>query len=340
MTVSRLLGRTLVLLAGLTTTAFAAQQSYDDFRERCRQLVSAVVVAEYNRALAEVRLLHGDVDLQNRPARRIAEELVHQGYAHPAPPFEFDWDPLQLDGYTFRSARWNTLPPPTAAFEDVPVQFVKLGLLDDDPRVRWSVLRHLGSRRSIAPVKLVLRGYLQESHPHLDEAFLRLLATPRYVSAACELTDVPTALRDKIRALVDRARTVPERGSALFLAVMFTDLRPPADIPIVVWQFDQDYPVPYFVRLFRRYPASLLEAFVVPFRDGYGDKHAHLLRVFMAFPENPRILDALLDALRRRREGHFAPLQRDIERAWAALTDIPYQGDDGPWLAWAATHRR
>ncbi len=341
----RIIGRlTLCLFVVLTSSALAEDllsfRTYDELRQYCLKGHSALTIAEANRALAELRLLHGKVSLGNLTPRQLLSELESKGYFRPPAGCAHDWifDPLTLKDERFLSLKFGELKREEYSVSvRLPKPLLKRAMLDDLPQVRSFVISYLATQKEIAPVKFVLRAFLREENSELVKGFISLLKAKRYVKASLKLKKVPRSLKIRIHKLVEKARTKEEHAQALFLAVMFTKMRPSINIPLIIYQLDEAYAIAYFVKLFRAYPSSIIEEFTVPFREGYGDKHRELLQIFIRFKENKKILSALKYALEHRNEDHFAEMEFAIIGAWQKMTKIRYEGTIRPYIEWYKT---
>ena len=312
-------------------------QSYEKFRIFCQKQQSFFMVREANRALAEVRLLHGDINLAGLSPRQVVEELRAKGYFKPPAGSCHDWqmDPLKLSKGTFISACYGELDEAFLKREvSVSKGYLKRAMLDPSSALRAFTLQYLKEKTKIAPVKFVLRAFLRERNEELLDGYVDLLKTKRFVKAALKLRKIPRSLQSRIHKLNERATSKKEKAQALFLSVMFTEDRPEAEVPIVLYQLDEGYAQTYLIKLFKAYPPKLVEEFTIPFREGYGDKQRELLRIFIHFTDNSAILKALRYGLERRKEAHFSSFEFELIGAWQKMTNIPYHGSIEPFITW------
>ncbi len=333
---------TLFLLFSLSLyPSWAADKAFLDFEEHCHRWASSVALAEYNRALSEVRLLHGDIDLKGRSAKEVIIELSKQGYVKKSLYFEYEWDPFALENYTFSSTKFEELEPLPEKFFQGRIRgaLLKKGLQHPSYRVRWFVLQYLSRKTEVTPLRTVLKAYVHEKKEHLLPYFMSLLVTERFVKAAAKYKSYPRSVVLRIKRSIRAAQRMDEKAQALFLAVMFTDARPSFEIPVVIYQLEQGYAISYLIRLFRTYPAKWVEEFTVPFREGYGDQHEKLLRIFEHFPQNRKVLAALHFALNNRQKGHFSDIRAKIIGTWQTITGIEYKGSIEPYNAWYKTRK-
>lgn len=311
-------------------------QQYKEFKEHCHRWASATALTEYNRAMNEARLLHGDFELGKRSAKEVIKELTRQGYVNKRLYFEYDWDPFSRKGYSFSSSRYSNLSLDLAGYFKKKYRgaFLKKGLVDSSFRVRWYVLQCLARRTDVTPLKIVLKAYVFEKREQLLQHYIRLLVSDRFVKAALRYNKYPKSVIKRITLSINAARTMYEKAQVLFLAVMFTKERPKFEIPVVIHQMEQGYSVAYLVKLFQSYPEKWVEEFTIPFKEGYGDQHAKLLTIFSHFADNPTCLAALAHALKNRSTGHFSDLRAKIIKTWQEITGIEFKGDISPYLAW------
>ncbi len=80
-----------------------------EFRLNCRRWYSTKIVFELNRALAELRLLHGKIHLRGRTASEVINELYKQKYVGSDFHYKYSWDPLLFDGLSFQSSLFSQL---------------------------------------------------------------------------------------------------------------------------------------------------------------------------------------------------------------------------------------
>ena len=324
----------ILMVNGALAKDFA--QQYKLFKEHCHRWASATALTEYNRAMNEARLLHGDFALGKRSAEEVIKELSRQGYVNKRLYFEYNWDPFSRKGYTFSSSLYSDLSLDLAGYFKKRFRgaFLKKGLVDSSFRVRWFVLQCLARRTDITPLKLVLKAYVFEKREQLLQHYIRLLISDRFVKVALRYKKYPKSVVRRITISVNAARTMYQKAQVLFLAVMFTKERPTFEIPVVIHQMEQGYSLSYLVKLFKSYPEKWVEEFTVPFKEGYGDQHAKLLTIFSHFPDNPTCLEALAHALENRSTGHFSDLRAKIIKTWQKMTGIEFKGDISPYLAW------
>lgn len=323
---------TLLLSLLIMVTVAEAENfiSFSSYREFCNYAVkieTIKAITELNRAMSEVTLYHGKINLTNAPAKKVAGDLFREDYCYEKTAFILSYDGLTLKNYCFSSSEYEDKDDEQLAehtLKQLPKSYLQRGLIEGNPMIRNFILQYLSTSESPRPYKSIARALITEDYECLFEDYIKLLNKDLKLKISPE----------KMDRLLTRAETLREKSRALFIAVMFSDVKAKAPIETLVHQFDRDYPINYFVKLFKSYPPSLLETFTEPFLEGYGDKQGRILEVFINFRDRPEIMKALYLALKSRGKGHFERFYGDVIEAWEKITGIKFTGSIDPYVKW------
>lgn len=323
----------LFLFLSLTLPAQISFKQFQSFRTHASNRYAALALEEYNRAFHEAELLHGKLPVHDTPAREILRQLEEGGYLNLRIWTDFPMLELEFQqGKFLFSSVQSTDPKSYPLRVNLPNQMIKKGLVDSSIPVRLFSLEYLQSISTSKPVILALKGLLKETEPFIIQKYGLLLRSEGYVEKIPR--KVPKSFAQKVKTLWKESQALPEKANALFLAIQYTDFKPNPEIPVLIHMMDNKYPIVFLIRLFSAYPRSLLEKFIVPFQEGYGDKWELLMEIFSHFTDSKPLLETLYYALEHRKEVHFASFEQRITTTWEKISGIPFEENLNPYRNW------
>jgi hypothetical protein len=295
--------------------------------------MAALALEELNRGLSEAELLHGQLSLQGVSAQELMRQLAEGGYLKPEVFIHPVESQIQFKNRKFQILSLPNSDPTSFSLQvEVSPKMLKTGLLDESAYVRLFTLDYLLHVEKTHPVILVLKGLTFEDHHFLVSRYGELLRSEGFLGKVPK--KIPRPLLEKIKELISHAKSESEIANSIFFAVQYTDLRPKAEIPIIIHMLNSRYPVTFLVHFFKAYPRTLVEKFSVPFKEGYGDKWEILMEIFSHFTDSKILLDALYYSLAHRKEAHFAVFEDKIISTWEKMSKIKFEGDLKPFEVW------
>ena len=316
----------LLLLVTFCDATELSIQTYPELQQYANGKYVSAALEEINRAFQEAELIHGKLEVDHVPAKEIFNQLKNGGYTNSRIWLQFPMENLVFENGLFKLPDLSNLEAfRSSKYPEIPIDFIRKAFQDSMPPVRLYALEYLTKNPEVKLLESILNGFIEEKEEFLELKYGELLRLEPYLSESAK--EIQPSLIQKIEKYSKSNLILDHRANALFFAIQYTKLRPEADIPTLITMMDSGYPVKFLVRLFTEYPISLLESFITPFREGYGDKWELLLEIFSNFSNSKSILETMYYALEHRKEAHFASFQDKIITVWEKVSQIPFEGD-------------
>ncbi|MBT3785720.1 hypothetical protein HOF92_12145 [bacterium] len=319
--------------------------SYKDFRGHAVRWGSNRMVHELNRAVAHLRLLHGDSFApEMMDPNDLVSQLEQQRYLDAEVMVRLGHDPVEWHQSNLRSVSYPKALSQSYTLElSFPLRLLSRALLKEkDPYVKLFAMEKMGADlKERIPLRVLLKGVSAERDNFFLVQYVQLLKTPHFYKKIPKDASekVPPVFHKHLKIMAQSASSRSEKANALFLNLLFSDYLPELQTRTLMYFLDGEYPLDFLFKVFKAYPSSYLESFIEPFEKGYGSQFKKLLLLFEEFSANTIILDSLFQALLRRKEAHFQFHQAAILALWARLTDIPFTGDDTDYRNWYKQRR-
>jgi hypothetical protein len=313
--------------------------SMEELENHARAHCAHLVVAEANRAYAELKMLYNFDAFGERGPKEIIRELQRAGFFHNEGYCDLQNIDIVFSDDTFKSASAAGYAALTGP--DIPAHLIVKSLKNqENTDLRIFLLWHLQrfQYEGINLTEPLIDALEKEKNADLYPVYAGILQQPHYFSGFSAKSSAK--LGGALEMAFKGAESQENKGALLFLSFAFSDFRPEmVETPVIISLIDNNYPFDFILSVFKHYPLSLIEEFTVPFKEGYGDKFEVLLALFARFPESRKCMQSLAYALINRSRRHFAFFQGDIIKTWEELTGLEWQGVETPFIEWYKENR-
>jgi hypothetical protein len=311
--------------------------SYNDFVTWCEKRITAQALAELDRAIAELAIVHGRDFSDSAPVPELLKGLREQGYWQKEVFHDQSLFPLlRVDG-KFESAVYGKLQVSDYPLHrvELPKKTIQKALIDKKPSLRLFALEYLYENPDGSLALSVLQAFEREDNLKFLPLYVKVLRQEPFWGKTPSA--VPGSFVQKIKDFYDGSEQLSDKADAVYMALSYTNWQAPVNLDIFLYMVRSKWPLP-FVRLVLQdfSDRGFLEFLSGVFEMGSSYDTSYLIDLFSFFPENPVCLKALYTALIKRDNDVFSPFAGQLIEVWEDITGLKYEGDDTVFKNWYA----